>query len=75
MCSGFITNDKHTGKWAQPYYFIKYPKMFNWSCKSKFILEVVNLCIMMFSVMYSYNKRKTWADVTTMFCEYATFGF
>lgn len=22
MCSGFITNDKCPGKWAQPYYFI-----------------------------------------------------
>ena len=38
--------------------FQEYPKMFNCSCKSKIISEVVNLCIMMFSVLYSYNKSK-----------------
>lgn len=46
----------------------KYPKMFNCSCKSKIILEVVNLCTMLFSVLYSYNRKKKHGQMLFSVC-------
>jgi len=52
--------------------------MFNCSCKNKIISEDVNLCIMMFSVLYFLQQKKNTGRCyysVSLFHENATFGF